>query len=144
MSDYGVKDIKTLEDRLKTRFEWGLIADIQPPDLELRIAIFKNKISQAGINVSDEIITFLAEHLRTHIRQIEGAVKKLVAIKFLSGGEITMDIAKNFITELLGGAEPINVTVDKIFAAIEKKYDKFRYITINSYETLEKSFCTQI
>jgi len=125
-SDRPPKDIKTLEDRLKTRFEWGLIADIQPPDLELRIAIFKNKISQAGINVSDEIITFLAEHLRTHIRQIEGAVKKLVAIKFLSGGEITMDIAKNFITELLGGAEPINVTVDKIFAAIEKKYDVSR------------------
>ena len=122
-SDRPPKDIKTLEDRLKTRFEWGLIADIQPPDLELRIAIFKNKISQAGISVSDDIITYLAENLRTHIRQIEGAVKKLVAIKFLSGNEITMDTAKNFISELLGGAEPINVTVDKIFAAIEKKYD---------------------
>lgn len=122
-SDRPPKDIKTLEDRLKTRFEWGLIADIQPPDLELRIAIFKNKISQAGITVSDEIITYLAENLRSHIRQIEGAVKKLVAIRFLSGNEITMDIAKNCMTELLGGAEPINVTVDKIFAAIEKKYD---------------------
>ena len=122
-SDRPPKDIKTLEDRLKTRFEWGLIADIQPPDLELRIAIFKNKISQAGITISDEIITYLAENLRSHIRQIEGAVKKLVAIKFLSGSEITMDIAKNCMTELLGGAEPVNVTVDKIFAAIEKKYD---------------------
>ncbi|MBQ3012799.1 MAG: chromosomal replication initiator protein DnaA [Clostridia bacterium] len=122
-SDRPPKDIKTLEDRLKTRFEWGLIADIQPPDLELRIAIFKNKISQAGITISDEIITYLAENLRSHIRQIEGAVKKLVAIKFLSGSEITMDIAKNCMTELLGGAEPVNVTVDKIFSAIEKKYD---------------------
>ena len=122
-SDRPPKDISTLEDRLKTRFEWGLIADIQPPDLELRIAIFKNKISQAGITVSDEIITFLAENLRSHIRQIEGAVKKLVAIKFLSGGEITMEAAKNFMAELLGGAEPTNVTVDKIFSAIEKKYD---------------------
>ena len=122
-SDRPPKDIKTLEDRLKTRFEWGIIADIQPPDLELRIAIFKNKISQAGITISDEIITYLAENLRSHIRQIEGAVKKLVAIKFLSGSEITMDIAKNCMTELLGGAEPVNVTVDKIFSAIEKKYD---------------------
>ena len=122
-SDRPPKDIKPLEDRLRTRFEWGLIADIQPPDLELRIAIFKSKISQAGITVSDEIITYLAENLRSHIRQIEGAVKKLVAIKFLSGSEITMDIAKNCMTELLGGAEPVNVTVDKIFAAIEKKYD---------------------
>ena len=119
----SVKDIQTLEDRLKTRFEWGLIADIQPPDLELRIAIFKNKISQAGITVSDEIITYLAENLRTHIRQIEGAVKKLVAIKFLEGNEITIERAKSIMTELLGGAEPTSVTVDKIFAAIEKKYD---------------------
>lgn len=122
-SDRPPKDIQTLEDRLKTRFEWGLIADIQPPDLELRIAIFKNKISQAGITVSDEIITYLAENLRTHIRQIEGAVKKLVAIKFLEGNEITIDRAKNIMTELLGGAEPTSVTVDKIFSAIEKKYD---------------------
>lgn len=121
-SDRPPKDIKTLEERLVSRFEWGLIADIQPPDLELRIAIFKNKISQAGIQVSDDIITFLAENLRSHIRQIEGAVKKLVAIKFLSGREITMDVAKNCINELLGGEEPVNVTVDKIFSAVEKKY----------------------
>ncbi len=121
-SDRPPKDIKTLEERLVSRFEWGLIADIQPPDLELRIAIFKNKIAQAGIEVSDDIITFLAENLRSHIRQIEGAVKKLVAIKFLSGREITMEVAQNCINELLGGEEPVNVTVDKIFSAVEKKY----------------------
>ncbi len=122
VSDRPPRDIETLEDRIKTRFEWGLIADIQPPDLELRIAIFKTKIHQAGINVSDEIITYLAENLRSHIRQIEGAVKKLVALKYLSGNEITMDIVKGCMSELLGGAEPIGVTVDKIFAAVEKKY----------------------
>ena len=123
VSDRPPRDIETLEDRIKTRFEWGLIADIQPPDLELRIAIFKNKISQAGITVSDEIITYLAENLRSHIRQIEGAVKKLVALRFLSGDEITMDVVKGCMSELLGGAEPIGVTLDKIFAAIEKKYE---------------------
>ena len=122
-SDKPPQDIKTLEERLRTRFEWGLIADIQPPDLELRIAIFKNKISQAGINVSDDIITFLAENLRSHIRQIEGAVKKLAAIKFLEGSEITLEVIKTRMSELLGGAEPVSVTVDKIFSAIEKKYN---------------------
>lgn len=121
-SDRPPKDIKTLEERLVTRFEWGLIADIQPPDLELRIAILKNKIEQAGLDVSDEIITYLAENLRSHIRQIEGAVKKLVAIRFLSGREITMEVAQNCINELLGGEEPVSVTVDKIFAAVEKKF----------------------
>ncbi len=137
-SDRPPKDIKTLEERLMTRFEWGLIADIQPPDFELRVAIFKNKIAQAGIQVPDEVITYLAENLRSHIRQIEGAVKKLVAIKYLSGGEITMETAKNCINELLGGAEPINVTVDKIFNAIESKYD------INKAELTGKSRVKEI
>lgn len=122
-SDRPPREIKTLEDRLRTRFEWGLIADIQPPDIELRIAIFKNKIAQAGIEVSDDVITYLAENLRSHIRQIEGAVKKLVAIKFLSGKQIDMEVAKSCMGELLGGAEPVSVTVDKIFAAVEKKYN---------------------
>lgn len=122
-SDRPPKDIKTLEDRLKTRFEWGLIADIQPPDLELRIAIFKNKIAQAGIEVPDEVIVYLAENLRSHIRQIEGAVKKLVAIKFLSGKDINMNVAKECLSELLGGEEPVSVTVEKIFSSVEKKYE---------------------
>ena len=122
-SDRPPREIKTLEDRLRTRFEWGLIADIQPPDIELRIAIFKNKIAQAGIEVPDDVITYLAENLRSHIRQIEGAVKKLVAIKFLSGKDIDMEVAKSCMGEMLGGAEPVSVTVDKIFAAVEKKYN---------------------
>ncbi len=121
-SDRPPKDIKPLEDRLKTRFEWGLIADVQPPDIELRIAIFKNKIKQAGITVSDDVIIYLAENLRSHIRQIEGAVKKLVAIKFLSGKEIDMEVAKSCMNEFLGNAEPVSVTVDKIFAAVDRRY----------------------
>ncbi len=121
-SDRPPKDIERLEERIRTRFEWGLIADIQPPDLELRVAIFKNKLFQAGINVSDDIIVYLAENLRSNIRQIEGAVKKLVAIKFFEGGEITKDVVKSRMSELLGGAEPIGITIDKIFAAVEKKY----------------------
>jgi len=121
-SDRPPRDIKTLEDRLRTRFEWGLIADIQPPDLELRIAIIKKKAEQVNIHLPDDVLMFLAENLRSNIRQIEGAIKKLGALIFLSGKELNMDLAKSCISELLGGAEPINVTVDKIFAAVFKKY----------------------
>jgi chromosomal replication initiator protein len=121
-SDRPPRDIKTLEDRLLTRFEWGLIADIQPPDLELRIAIIKKKAEQVSIHLPDDVLMFLAENLRSNIRQIEGAIKKLGALIFLSGKELNMDLAKSCISELLGGAEPINVTVDKIFAAVFKKY----------------------
>lgn len=121
-SDRPPKDIPTLEDRLKTRFEWGLLADIQPPDLELRIAIIKKKAEQVSIDIPDEVLTFLAENLRSNIRQIEGAIKKLSALSFLSGQRISMDLAKSCISELLGGAEPVNVTVEKIFGAIQNKY----------------------
>ena len=122
-SDKPPKDIQPLEERLRTRFEWGLIADIQPPDLELRIAIFKKKAEQANIVIPDDVLTFLAENLRSNIRQIEGAIKKLSAKSFVMGQEITMELARSCINELLGGAEPISVTVDKIFAAIFKKYN---------------------
>ncbi len=122
-SDKPPRDIQTLEDRLKTRFEWGLIADIQPPDPELRVAIIKKKADQVGIEISDEVLDFLAENLRSNIRQIEGAVRKLSAIGFVYGKVITMETARSCIDELLGGAEPVNVTVDKIFTAVYKKYN---------------------
>ena len=122
-SDRPPRDIKTLEERLKTRFEWGLIADIQPPDLELRIAIFKKKAEQANLTIPDEVLVFLAENLRSNIRQIEGAIKKFRARSFIEGKEIDMEFAKSCISELLGGAEPTSVTIEKIFSVIYKKYN---------------------
>ena len=121
-SDRPPRDIKTLEDRLKSRFEWGLIADIEPPDLELRIAIIKKKAEQVSVAIPDEVLTFLGENLRSNIRQIEGAIKKLAAFSFLQGKTITMDLAKECIAELLEGAEPVSVTVDKVFTAVFNKY----------------------
>ena len=121
-SDRPPKDIPTLEDRLKTRFEWGLLADIQPPDIELRVAIIRKKAEQVSIIIPDDVLNFLAEHLCSNIRQIEGAIKKLSAMSFLSGQSISMDIAKNCLAELLGGAEPVNVTVEKIYSSIQNKY----------------------
>ena len=121
-SDRPPSDIKTLENRLKTRFEWGLIADIQPPEFELRLAITRQKAEQAGVTIPDEVCIFLAENLRTNFRQVEGAIRKLRALAFLNGSVVSMEMAKSCITELLGGAEPINVTVDKIFSSVYKKY----------------------
>jgi chromosomal replication initiator protein len=122
-SDRPPKDIATLEERLRTRFEWGLIADIQPPDLELRLAIFKQKVKQSGIDIPDDVLLFLAENLRSNIRQIEGAIKKLSAKSLLLNQRIDIVLAKSCINELLGGAEPISVTIDKIFSAVYKKYN---------------------
>ncbi len=117
-SDRPPREIKPLEERLKTRFEWGLIADIEPPDLELRIAIIKSKADQVNLKLPDEVLVFLAENLRSNIRQLEGAIKKLGAIQLLQGKEITMEVAQVCLSEFLGDAEPVSVTVEKIFSAI--------------------------
>ena len=143
-SDRPPRDIKTLEDRLRTRFEWGLIADIQPPDLELRIAIIKKKAEQVNVELPDDVLMFLAENLRSNIRQIEGAIKKLGALIFLSGKEMNMDLAKSCIAELLGGAEPVSVTVDKIFASIFKKYGVKKDDILGSRRTKDVAFARHV
>ena len=121
-SDRPPREIKPLEDRLVTRFEWGLLADIQPPDLELRIAILKKKAEQINLEIPDDVLNFLAENLRSNIRQIEGAIKKLGALSFITGNGVTMELAKGCIIELLGGEEPVNITIDKIFATVYRHF----------------------
>lgn len=123
-SDRPPSEMKNLEDRLRTRFEWGLLADIQPPDLELRVALFKSKAEENNIKINDDVVLFLAENLRSNVRQIEGAIKRFSARAFLIGrdGEIDMEYARSCLPDLLGTDEPIEVTVDKIFSAV---YDKF-------------------
>ena len=121
-SDRPPREMKTLEERLKTRFEWGLLADIQPPDLELRIAIIKNKAEQIGITLSEEVLTFLAENLRSNVRQIEGAIKKLGAKYFVEGNDITIESAKACVADLLDGQIPTEVTVSKIFGELYDRY----------------------
>ena len=136
-SDRPPREIKTLEERLKTRFEWGLIADIQPPDLELRTAIIKKKASIFNVSIPEDVLMFLAENLRSNIRQIEGAIKKLGAKSFLTGRHVTMELARSCISELLGGAEPVTVTVDKVFASVYKKYNIKREEIVSSKRTKE-------
>ena len=122
-SDRPPREIKTLEERLKSRFEWGLIADIEPPDLELRIAIIKKKAEQVNVSIPDDVLTYLGENLRSNIRQIEGAIKKLGALTFRSGKTINMELARDCISELLDGAEPVSITVEKIFTSVFNKYN---------------------
>ncbi len=143
-SDRPPREIKTLEDRLKTRFEWGLIADIQPPDLELRTAIIKKKADQVNVIIPDEVLTYLAENLRSNIRQIEGAIKKLAATSFLSGNTISMEVARKCVADLMGGAQPVTVTVDKIFASVFKKYNIPRDQIVSTKRTKEIAWARHI
>ncbi len=121
-SDRPPKDIKTLENRLKTRFEMGLIADIQPPDFELRIAILKNKSKKMNVKIPDDVLTFIAENLRQNIRQLEGAIKRICARSFLSGEAITLDMAKECLAAFIGGTESPEITAKRIISLVSKRY----------------------
>jgi len=121
-SDRPPRDIKTLEERLKTRFEWGLTADVQPPDFELRVAIMKNKAESKNLDIPDDVLMFLAENLRSNVRQMEGAIQKLGAHSFLTGSPINVDLAVTCIADLITGSEPISVTVDRIVEKVSRKY----------------------
>jgi chromosomal replication initiator protein len=121
-SDRPPKDINPLEERLRSRFEGGLLADINLPDLELRIAIIKKKAEDLSLNLPNEVLMFLAENLRSNIRQIEGVIKKLAAISILDGRHVTLDVSRDILLAVTGDAEPLEVTINKIFAAVVKKF----------------------
>jgi chromosomal replication initiator protein len=100
-SDRPPKEIATLEDRLRSRFEWGLITDIQPPDVETRIAILRKKVTTDGIAVNDPaVLTFIAERVTTNIRELEGALTRVVAFSSLTGLPLTVDLAEQVLRDL--------------------------------------------
>lgn len=122
-SDRPPKDMQTLEERLKARFEWGLMVDIQPPDLELRIAILKRKAQNMSIAVPNDVLYYLAENIKSNIRQLEGAMKRLCAYCAVNDTVITLDVAKTCITDLISGSVPVSVTVDTVFEKVSSFYN---------------------
>ena len=121
-SDRPPKEINPLMDRLRTRFEWGLIADIQPPSFELRTAIIKKKSDDMGLAVPAGLIDYIAERLNNNIRQIEGILKKLYAIHSFTSSEITKESIDNIISIVDPGNIPNDAMVEKILLHVSKKY----------------------
>lgn len=122
-SDRPPKDIQHLEERIQSRFEGGLIVDIQPPDTELRIAILKRKAQIMNINLSDEVLNFLGENVKSNIRQLEGVIKKLGAYSFVNGTTITVDIARNVLSGVISGTVPPALVAEQIIENIAKRYN---------------------
>ena len=113
-SDKPPKDMVTLEDRLKSRFDAGLIADIQPPDLETRMAIVKRKAQDTGFDLSDDLVDFIARQLKNNIRQLEGAVNRLEALVTLRGMQLNMVTAQHAISDIVSEERPLPVTIECI------------------------------
>ncbi len=121
-SDKPPRDIPTLEERLRSRFEWGLIADIQKPDYETRIAILRKKAQVEHIDVSDDIIAFIAEKIESNIRELEGSLTRIIAYASLSGKPLTMAVAEEALKNILSIKDPKRITPDMITQAVSDFY----------------------
>lgn len=121
-SDRPPKDIQHLEARLSSRFEWGLVADIQPPDRETRIAILKNRAQLEFVDVDDEVIQFIAEHVQNNIRQLEGSLKRVIAYSRLKSQPINLALAQETLKDLLPDEKKIAITPDRIKEAVASYY----------------------
>ena len=122
-SDRPPKELLRLEDRLKTRFEWGLIADIQPPDYETRMAIIKNKAIRAGMELPDFLIQLIAENITANVRQIEGTVNKIMAYQDLMGDSVSKDTVVRAVKDMFKDRSEIVPTPDVIIDEVCKFYN---------------------
>lgn len=120
-SDRPPKDIPTLENRLISRFEWGLITDIQPPDLETRIAILRKKAQAENLSVPTEVIDFIAEKIPSNIRQLEGALTKLVAFSFFTKKELSVSLAQDILKDIIP-LENKKISIGQIQKAVTDYY----------------------
>ncbi|MBR6040090.1 MAG: chromosomal replication initiator protein DnaA [Clostridia bacterium] len=121
-SDRPPKEIKALEERLSSRFEWGLVADIQAPDLETRTAILRNRAQNEHVDISDDIINFIAENIVDNIRKLEGSLNRVIAYARLKRLPITLNLAKEAMKDMLPQKQEIVVTPDRIKETVAEYY----------------------
>ncbi len=122
-SDRPPKEIKTLEDRLRSRFEWGLIADIQPPDFETRMAILRKKADTENLIIPDEVTAFIAKSIVSNIRELEGALTRISAYASLTNQEITLELAENALKDIFNEKSAIQITPELIQDIVASYYN---------------------
>ncbi len=121
-SDRPPKEITRLEERLRSRFEWGLIADIQRPDMDTRCAILRRKAQSEGIRVEDDVLQVIAERVSSNIRELEGSLTRLVAYSSLTGREITMQLAEEALREVFSVQAPRSISCEDVLDAVSQYY----------------------
>lgn len=121
-SDCPPREIPTLEERLHSRFEWGLIADIEPPDLETKVAILKRKAETMGVSIPDDVALLIATRVKNNVRELEGSLIRLVAISSLRGLPISKDIVQDAIRNITGDDDPGVITIPQIQKAVAANY----------------------
>jgi chromosomal replication initiator protein len=121
-SDCPPREIPTLEERLHSRFEWGLIADIEPPDLETKVAILKRKAEMDRVSLPDDVAMFIAGKVRSNIRELEGSLVRLRAISSLRGHDITISLARDALKNIIDAEHPAGLTMERIARVVASHY----------------------
>lgn len=121
-SDCPPREIPTLEERLHSRFEWGLIADLEPPDLETKVAILKRKAEAIAFVIPDDVALFIASRVKNNVRELEGSLIRLVAISSLRGIPVSKDLARDAIRNIASEEEPGVIAIDQIQRAVAASY----------------------
>lgn len=122
-SDRPPKEIPTLEDRLRSRFEWGLITDIQAPDFETRIAILSKKSERDNMEIDQEVFEFIAKRIKSNIRELEGALNRVVAYSSLTNREITVELSNEALKDLISSNKPKQITTNSIKEVVAQNYN---------------------
>lgn len=122
-SDRPPKEIPTLEDRLRSRFEWGLITDIQAPDFETRIAILRKKAEVDSIQIPNEVFEFIAKNIKSNIRELEGALTRIIAYSSLTNREVSIELCSEALKDIISSSKPKQVTVDLIKSSVAQYYN---------------------
>ena len=122
-SDRPPHDIPTLEDRLRSRFEWGLTTDIQAPDLETRMAILRKKATLENLEIPDDVVLLIANKIHSNIRELEGALIKVVAYSSLTNRSITEELAEEALKDIISNHKPVEITVDLIKDKVSKRFN---------------------
>ena len=121
-SDRPPKEINGLEERLVSRFEWGLVTDIKPPDLETRVAILRKKAEDDSISLADEVLDYIARNCRSNVRELEGAVIKLLAYSSLTRREVTLELAREALGGVLREGPAVELTADLIRERVAQEW----------------------
>ena len=111
-SDKPPKDMEILEDRIRSRFEWGLLADISSPDYETRVAILRKKEEMDGYNLDDSIIEYIAKNIKSNIRELEGSLNKIIAYANLEKREVTMELAETVLKDIISPNDKKIITLN--------------------------------
>ena len=122
-SDKPPKDMETLEERIRSRFEWGLMADIGAPDYETRMAILRRKVESDDMSLSDDILNYIANNIKSNIRELEGALNKLLAYSNLEKTEITMEIAKKELQNIITPDKPREITPQLVIEVVTEHFN---------------------